>query len=229
MRYGNTAFRTWHARLAAQAESLVRELLPPAQAGAALELAPYLLDAFGNPSRIDYGTGHETAFCCWLACLARLGLFAESDAPALVTRCFAAYLRLVRRLQSTYWLEPAGSHGVWGLDDYQFLPFLWGASQLEGHPELRPSCIHDDGVLQEGEAEWLYLAAVRFVRKVKKGGPLRETSPMLCDIAALPTWAQVTTGMMRMYEAEVLGKLPIAQHFLFGSLLRFEATSEAAP
>ena len=53
------------------------------------------------------------------------------------------YLQLVRRIQREYKLEPAGSHGVWGLDDFQFLPYLWGASQLCGALPFRRVIIHE--------------------------------------------------------------------------------------
>jgi serine/threonine-protein phosphatase 2A activator len=73
--------------------ALVLQLLPPELKGAAIELLPYLLDSFGNPTRIDYGTGHETTFVAFLYCLAALGLVTEADRQALVCVVFNRYVR----------------------------------------------------------------------------------------------------------------------------------------
>ncbi|PIN08186.1 Phosphotyrosyl phosphatase activator [Handroanthus impetiginosus] len=217
-RYGNVAYRIWHERMCSDAESFMLTLLPPHLRDATVELVPYFTDSFGNASRIDYGTGHETNFAAWLYCLARLGIVEEDDYQALVSRVFVKYLELMRKLQLTYFLEPAGSHGVWGLDDYHFLPYIFGSSQLIGHKYMKPKSIHNEDILENFSSEYLYLSCIAFVKKVKKG-LFAEHSPMLDDISGVPNWNKVNSGLLKMYKVEVLEKVPIMQHFLFGSII----------
>lgn len=97
-----------------------------------IELIPYFIGSFGHKVRLDYGSGHELSFAGFLCCLDILDIIQPTDYTRLVLKVFVEYLELVRRLQMVYSLEPAGSHGVWGLDDHQFLPYYFGAGQLVG-------------------------------------------------------------------------------------------------
>lgn len=217
-RYGNLAYRDWHERMTEKAEDFVVELVGEDLKGAVVELVPYFTDSFGNWNRVDYGTGHETNFAAFLYCLARLGVIRNEDYHAVVSRVFVKYLDLMRKLQLVYNLEPAGSHGVWGLDDYHFLPFIFGSSQLIDHKYMKPKSIHNDDIIENFSKEYLYLSCIAFVKKVKKG-LFAEHSPLLDDISGVPNWKKVNGGLLKMYKVEVLEKVPIMQHFLFGSII----------
>jgi len=152
------------------------------------------------------------------------------------------YLKVVRRLILTYNLEPAGSHGVWGLDDHSFMPYIFGSAQLTrpitdtepmplegsvlGAP--RPSAVVKPESVDMYRGSNMYFSAIGFINDVKTG-PFGEHSPILYDISGIKDgWGKINKGMIKMFNAEVLSKFPVVQHFPFGSLFSWDADPEAA-
>ena len=49
-----------------EAPKLIENVVQQKNEMMCIELAGYLEESFGNPTRIDYGTGHETTFMIFL-------------------------------------------------------------------------------------------------------------------------------------------------------------------
>jgi len=224
-RFGNKAFKTWYERIQTSSDELLQEALPEEAHPAIVELKVYFSESFGNSTRIDYGTGHELSFVMFLCCLFKLEVLKEPDAPAAVLRIFHAYIELCRKLQTTYRMEPAGSHGVWSLDDYQFVPFIWGSGQLVDHPRLKPCHFVEPDYYESFSKDFMFLGCIKYIAKVKSG-PFHEHSNQLWNISGVPFWAKVNQGLVKMYKAEVFAKFPVVQHCLFGNLISIEPATE---
>jgi serine/threonine-protein phosphatase 2A activator len=66
-----------------------------------------------------------------------------------------------------YTLEPAGSHGVWGLDDTSFLPFLLGSGQYVDQPSAPPTAsIMQPEVIKSQKDKNLYFGAIAWINQV---------------------------------------------------------------
>lgn len=115
------------------------------------------------------------------------------------------YLQVVRRLIQTYTLEPAGSHGVWGLDDHSFLPYIFGSAQLtrpisEAEPMPLEGSVRGapktgdvakrEVIVREREKN-MYFSAIGFINDVKTG-PFWEHSPILYDVSGVQDgWGKI--------------------------------------
>eukprot|EP00388_Colpodella_angusta_P005111 GDKJ01016057.1.p1 GENE.GDKJ01016057.1~~GDKJ01016057.1.p1 ORF type:complete len:480 (-),score=81.69 GDKJ01016057.1:51-1469(-) len=223
-RFGNKGFQTFFDMVGKKCPSLLSSMLPESMHEAIPELLGYLQDSFGNRSRIDYGTGHEQHFLIFLYCLFRLNFLSvdeKNDLTASALLIFAKYIQIMRRIEIKYTLEPAGSRGVWGLDDYHFLPFLWGAAQLEWQNMIVPKDIFNERTVKDYRSKYLYLDAICIIKELKAGAPFAEVAPILTDISAVPNWRKIYDGLIKMYHGEVHRKYPVMQHLLFGSLFPF--------
>lgn len=224
-RFGNVSFRRWYEVVESQIAGMLPSYLAPnvisfphaSEVSAIDELRSYFLGSFGSAQRLDYGSGHELSFLAFLGCIWKLGGFRHPSSPsseeipagneerAIVLHVISTYLRLIRRLIKTYTLEPAGSHGVWGLDDHSFIPYIFGSAQYgplippndptptEGSRDEAPDPgdIAKTAAVNRERDKNMYFGAIGFIHDVKKG-PFWEHSPMLYDISGVRAgWGKI--------------------------------------
>ena len=58
--------------------------------------------SFGEPSRLDYGTGHELSFCAFLLCCLKLNVYTSRDMYHLGVSVFPKYNSVIRKVILTY-------------------------------------------------------------------------------------------------------------------------------
>lgn len=120
---------------------------------------------------------------------------------------------------------------------------------LEGSVERAPKpgdVVKADAVERLREIN-MYFSAIGFINDVKKG-PFWEHSPILYDISGIKDgWGKINKvspasyrrsllctvtddhqGMIKMFNAEVLSKFPVVQHFPFGSLFSWDIDPNAS-
>ena len=218
-RFGNASFRKWYEAVEQRSTDLLAQALPDtvleyaAKRGSGTtpqdEILSYFLGGFGSAQRLDYGSGHELSFLAFLGCIWKLGGFAFSNSGneerGIILGVIDPYLSLIRRLIKTYTLEPAGSHGVWGLDDHSFIPYIFGSAQYgppispedqtptEGSREdaPNPADVAKKSAVARERNKNMYFGAIGFIHDVKKG-PFWEHSPMLYDISGIQAgWGKI--------------------------------------
>lgn len=223
-RFGNMACRDWHKKIGLESFELLKKF--GASEEVTNELNQYLLGSFGSDVRLDYGSGHELSFVAFVGGLLECKLIDRNVHGQELLALFGRYYDLTRRLITEYNLEPAGSHGVWGLDDHFHFIYILGAAQFNIGKEdqlrvLVPAVqqVLSSMTLNTYKTSNFYVNAIAFIFKLKLG-PFFEHSPILYDIhKSVSLWAKVESGLLKMYEVEVFRKFPVVQHFWFGRVL----------
>lgn len=215
-RFGNLACKEWHLKIGKDMYFRDNESIITSSNNVD-EMIYYLNNSFGSSIRLDFGTGHELSFLAFMG-----PLMDQLDGEELLY-IFGKYYDVARKLIVEYNLEPAGSHGVWGLDDHFHLIYIIGAAQFQKTSDslsvvplvqnvLTAQVIHTYKLTN------LYVNGIAFVFKIKLG-PFKEHSPILYDIhTSVYQWSKVLKGLLKMYEVEVFNKFPVVQHFWFGQI-----------
>ncbi|EDW84328.2 uncharacterized protein Dwil_GK14079 [Drosophila willistoni] len=226
-RRGNPAYRNWSRHMLRDIFPILEQAVSNKNCIHINELGQYLCESFGNSTRMSYGTGHELSFLFFLCALFEAEILDEDDLAASALLLFDRYLKFVRRLQVLYNLYAAGRHGAYSLDDFQFVPFLWGCAQLSYNAPFVPNRMLDADVVSEYKKDYMLMGCVGHISDTKDGTFAMHSSQLWC-IASLSSWNELYGGLLDMYDKVVLRQFDLMQLARFGQLISFDKVKPGA-
>lgn len=155
------------------------------------ERMKYLRNSFGNKTRMDFGTGHELNFLCFLYTYVKDGLIATSQVSSILKY----YFETVRLFIKKFNIEAAGSRGCWSIDDYLLLPYLF-----ESSVKVKEEMNKDKRSDIRSEIFYSSKSPV-LLRMLNKG------------------WKEINNEMIRTYDETVLQRRVVTQHFIYSKYL----------
>ncbi|KMZ09964.1 serine/threonine-protein phosphatase 2A activator [Drosophila simulans] len=191
------------------------------------ELGQYLRRSFGNANTLDFGPANELMFLFFLCGLFRAGILLAKDTVAAALMLFNRYVNVVRRLISTYGLTIAKDPAC-TIEDYYFLPYLWGAAQLSLNSPFSPMQCEQGKIMDSYRQDYMMLEIIDHLQKTRSG-PLSRVALQLWSILSIPTWPQVYRGLNRNYVDHVLSSFGTVEQAIFCELMSFEAVVPIIP
>ncbi|XP_017037504.1 serine/threonine-protein phosphatase 2A activator [Drosophila kikkawai] len=219
---GNKGYRRFSRIMLRDIYQILEEALPVNKCSYVNELGQYLSGAFGSSTKIEYGTGHELSFLFFMCGLFEAKILRrEQDLAASALILFDRYLKFVRRMQVLYSVVSANCQGAYGLDKFQFVPYIWGAAQLCHGAPFSPQKMLDENIVEEYKTEYMLIDCVRHVYDTA-GGSFARHSSQLWSLAALSSWMKIHRGLMFMYMEDILLDFDSLSALRFGELMPFE-------
>ena len=133
---------------------------------------------------------------------------------------FSKICRSICCLILKYNIEPAGSLGIYAIDDYHFLPFLFGSAQLVG------TNYKFDELFMEKNINLIYAEALSFCVKHKcriVETPFSRHSRIIYELKD-KKWEEVNEIVHLMVMEKIFQRNVVMQHFKFSSFLSERST-----
>ncbi|XP_050430705.1 serine/threonine-protein phosphatase 2A activator-like [Adelges cooleyi] len=197
-------FQKFHKMLHSDGHTLIVQMYGAIGSHLTVELPVYLKQSFGAPENMEYGIQHEISFTMFLIILYKLNFLTPLDEPYVVCLLF-------------------DNSRSFGLNDYHYLPFLWGSAQLiENKCNILPISIDETRTAKLYKSDFIFMDCLHNLHSLKQSEPFWKHSYQLWSLKSLSNWEKVNQGLMEMFKRDLLNNYDIVKHLVFGESLGFK-------